>query len=245
MKVLIIDDTPAFTAKIGDDLRKALDVDVVELHHLHELPAAVAAAHFDVAIVDLSFPFQRPRSGLDALLYFHLFSPTTNCAILSAADEFVSEMICDAWEAFDLATVLSKTRLHHTESVAALLKGETVQPDADARLLLPSKRNPARSLDAYVRLLPQHRGLHRLWRALIAIRGDVNPKTVAQLTGSDDQQQLSPSAIANYRQLVLPPLESHGLIAPTLIEMARFARRVRPLLLHAMGTPDLLDKLET
>jgi DNA-binding NarL/FixJ family response regulator len=236
----MIDDNPALTAKIGQDLRNALDVEVVELHHLHKLPAAVAATHFDVAIVDLSFPYQQPRSGLDALLYFHLVSPTTNCAILSAADEFVSEMICDAWEAFDLGTVLSKTRLHHTESVTALLKGEKVQPDADARLLLPSTRNPARSLDAYVSLLPHH-GLHRLWRALIAIRGDVNPKKVAKLTGSDDQEQLSPSTVANYRQLVLQPLQSHNLVAPTLIEMARFARRVRPLLLHAMGTPDLLD----
>ena len=239
-RVLVVDDTPVFAGKIADDLRNGIGADVVEVHQLSELPSALTTGRFDVAIVDLSFPFQSPRSGLDALLFLRMRSPDTRCAVLTQGDEFVAEMVRDAWETLNVDTVLSKTRLAHTESVRSLLAGNVVEPDSDAKLLLPARRSPDRQLSEYRRLFP-HRGLHRLWSSLIAIRNDVNPKSVAKLTATETEAPLSPNAVANYRQLVLSDLERHGLIHPTLIEMARFARRTRPFLLHAMGTPDMLD----
>jgi CheY-like chemotaxis protein len=237
-RVLIIDDVPAFSSKIAEDVIKhQLADECVQLQQLHLLPPALEMAEFDLALVDLSFPLQRPRSGVDAVLYLQTHAPTTSIALLSQGDEFVADMIRDLWEAFPLVSALSKSRFDHIESVGQLLLRQPVPPDPDVRMFLPATRNPNRSLHEYRRLLPMHAGLRRLWKALIAVRGDVNPRTVAALTETPTQKPLSPASIAAYRQLVLADLEKHGLISPSLAEMAQFARRV---LLDAMDEPDLL-----
>ncbi len=243
LQVLIIDDVPAFSSKIAEDIIKhELADECLQLQELHLLPKVLEESTFDLALVDLSFPLQRPRSGVDAVLYLHIHAPSTPVAILSQGDEFVSDMIRDLWEAFPLVSALSKSRFDHVETVRQLLSGQAVPPDPDVRMFLPASRNPNRSFLEYRRLLPMHAGLRRLWKALIAVRGEVNPRTVAALTETATLKPLSPASIAAYRQLVLSDLERHGLFSPSLAEMAQFARRVRPMLLYAMGEPDLLKE---
>ncbi len=241
-RVLIIDDVPAFSAKIADDITKhQLADECVQLHEIHRLPEILKTGAFDLAFVDLAFPNQRPRSGADAVLYLHTHAPLTRIALISQGDEFVSDMIRDLWEAFPLATALSKSRFDYVDTISELLAGKPVPADPDLRVFLPGFRNPKRLLHEYRELFPLHAGLQRMWKALIAVRGDVKPRTVAALTETATQRALSPASIAAYRQAVLEKLEVHRLFNPSLSEMAQFARRVRPMLLHAMDEPDLLE----
>jgi DNA-binding NarL/FixJ family response regulator len=178
----------------------------------------------DIALVDLSFPGSA-KNGLDALLWLQERSPATRLVVLTQGDDWVADLLRDAWEALPLASVVSKSgSIASLLAVLAQVEREGSAPiDPVLRPLLPEQRSPLRSLQAYGRLV-QHLGHAKLWRALVDGEGDPTYRALAQATG------LSVNTVRNYREQLLGELALHGLDNPTMREMKAFARRCRPLL---------------
>jgi DNA-binding NarL/FixJ family response regulator len=222
--VLLLDDAALVNELLARELRNRLGCEVSSLASVEELFASEVTASFDVALVDLSYA-NSPMTGLDALCHLHSTAPDTRLAILTQGDEWVAQMLRDAWEAFPLATALSKSAPTGTliDAVARLLAGEDVAPDPVLQPLLPAVRSPWRSLDGYGRVI-QHAGHAKLWRALAACDDEPSYRDVAEATG------LTVNTVRNYREQLLGPLALHGLVHPSMHEMQQFARRCRPLL---------------
>jgi DNA-binding NarL/FixJ family response regulator len=222
--VLLLDDAAAVNELLARELTSRLGCRVSALASVEELLALGSEAVFDVALVDLSYA-NSPLTGLDALCHLHATRPDTKLAILTQGDEWVAQMLRDAWEAFPLATALSKSAPTATliDAVALLLEGEPVPPDPVLQPLLPANRSPWRSLEGYGRVI-QHAGHAKLWRALVACEEEPSYRDVAEATG------LTVNTVRNYREQLLGPLALHGLTHPSMHEMQQFARRCRPLL---------------
>jgi DNA-binding NarL/FixJ family response regulator len=222
--VLLLDDAAAVNELLARELNARLGCRVTAMASIEELVELGADAMFDVALVDLSYA-NSSLTGLDALCHLHATSPDTRLAILTQGDEWVAQMLRDAWEAFPLATALSKSAPTSTliEAVGQLLAGESVPPDPVLQPLLPATRSPWRSLEGYGRVI-QHAGHAKLWRALVACEDEPSYRDVAEATG------LTVNTVRNYREQLLGPLALHGLAHPSMHEMQQFARRCRPLL---------------
>jgi CheY-like chemotaxis protein len=224
-RLLIVDDSTLAIEQLPKVITDALGWSVTTARCPDELPTLLdGGATFDVAMVDLSY-VNSELNGLDALLTLHSRVPACRLVIYTQGDAPFAEMLRDAWDAFDLASALSKTT-----SLAIVLRTlEQVANDGSAPVdpmlqpLLPAERSPWRSLDAY-RLLVGHAGHAKLWRALIALDQEPSYRELAAHTG------LSLSAVSNYRSELLSHLALHHLEAPRMREMQRFAKRCRALL---------------
>jgi DNA-binding NarL/FixJ family response regulator len=230
--VLLLDDAAPVSELLADELRRRGGYDVIALASVEALEAADLPP-LDIALVDLSFP-NSPKSGLDALLLLHRRSAQTRLVVLTQGDDWVADLLRDAWEAVPLASVASKSG-----SIASLLalvaqveRDGTAPLDPVLRPLLPEQRSPLRSAEAYGRLV-QHLGHAKLWRALIEEDGEPTYRALSRATG------LSVNTVRNYREQLLGELALHGLDNPSMREMKVFARRCRPLL-----EPHLRAKLD-
>jgi DNA-binding NarL/FixJ family response regulator len=222
--VLLLDDAAAVNELLARELTNRLGCRVSALASVEALIELGSDVAHDVALVDLSYA-NSSLTGLDALCHLHATRPKTRLAILTQGDEWVAQMLRDAWEAFPLMTALSKSAPTAAliDAVARLLDGEVVAPDPVLQPLLPAVRSPWRSLEGYGRVI-QHAGHAKLWRALVTCNDEPSYRDVAEATG------LTVNTVRNYREQLLGPLALHGLVHPSMHEMQQFARRCRPLL---------------
>ena len=168
----------------------------------------------------------RTLNGLDVLLTLYEQAPRCRPVVYTQGDPSVADMLRDAWDAFDLATAISKSR-----SIPSVLRdlqrrrdarlgpGRPVPPAAAAR----ATRSPWRSIEGYGRLVG-HAGHAKLWRALIELDEEPSYKDLAEHTG------LSLPSVRNYRGELLDDLALHYLDRPRMRQMQLFAKRCRPLL---------------
>jgi len=223
--LLLVDDSQALTELFANAIRERLGHEVVTVFRLDDVGAALAA-HPDIqlALVDLSFPKQE-GSGIDGLAEIFRATPQTLLAIVTQGDEWVADLLRDAWELLPIATVISKTAplQIQLDTVDEVLRHGTAPVDPVIRPLLPTNRNPMRSIERFDRLVP-HAGHAKLWDALLAAHPHTTYKAVADATG------LKLNTIRNYRAALLGELALHGLDDPGLDEMREFAVRCRAFL---------------
>ena len=223
-KILVIDDSPLATELLAGYISR-LGHDVVTLGAVEELTEAFLAAHpLDVAVVDLSFN-ESNLTGIDALMTLYAITPTTKLVLFTQGDKQVAELLRDAWDAFDLACVVSKTApiQNQIDAIDLVARMGRAPMDPVLQLRLPTKRSPWRAIAAYGRLV-QHAGHAKLWRALIGAADEPSYRDLAQET------KLSLNTVRNYREQLLPELALHGMENPTMREMQAFAQRCRPFL---------------
>ena len=222
--ILVIDDSPLATSLLADHIR-GRGHEVVTLGAVEELTESFLTAHpLDVAVVDLSFN-ESDLTGLDALMILHQLTPTTKLVLFTQGDKAVAEMLRDAWEAFDLACVVSKTApvSNQIEAIDEVARTGRAPMDPVLQMRLPSSRSPWRTIEGYARLVT-HAGHAKLWRALIGADHEPSYRELADETG------LSLNTVRNYREQLLPELSLHGMDNPTMREMQSFAERCRPFL---------------
>jgi DNA-binding NarL/FixJ family response regulator len=224
-RILIIDDSALATELVADAVRGQLGHEVVTLSRVEDLTPEFITAHpLDVAVVDLSFA-DTELSGLDVLMTLHQLTPATKLVVFTQGDNFVAELLRDAWDAFDLASVISKTAPVPVQlaTIDKVAKTGAAPIDPVLRLRLPSARSQWRTLPGYERLV-QHAGHAKLWRALIRAEEEPSYRELAEATG------LSLNTVRNYRDQLLSELALHGMDNPTMREMQVFAKRCRPFL---------------
>jgi len=224
-RLLIVDDSELATDLLATSIRHDLRWEVVTVLRPDDVPAVLDPAQpFDLAVVDLSFPASE-LNGLDALLAVHNNLPRCRLVVYSQADAPFTRMLRDAWDAFDLATVLTKS-MPIASVQRALVEVDThgrAAVDPVVRPKLPAERSPWRSLDGYGRLV-EHAGHAKLWQALIDLDDEPTYEELAQHTG------LKLSSVRNYRGELLANLALHDLDRPKMRQMQAFAKRCRPLL---------------
>ena len=224
-RLLVVDDSELARVLLPEAIVRELGWSVATAARPDDLPAVLDAdGPFDVAIVDLAF-LDTDLNGLDALLLLYERSPATRLVVYTQGDPSVAAMLRDAWDAFDLATAVSKTR-----SIALVLRdlqdvatAGTAPVDPVLQPLLPRERSPWRSVEGYGRLVG-HAGHAKLWRALIELDEEPSYKDLAEHTG------LSLPSVRNYRSELLESLTLHYLDRPRMRQMQLFAKRCRPLL---------------
>jgi CheY-like chemotaxis protein len=108
--ILLIDDASALAELFGSAIHQQLEHTVRTVPALSAVSEALdSGERFDLALVDLSFPHE-DGSGLDALVDVHRASPTTLLAIITQGDEWVAQVLRDAWELLPVATVITNSR---------------------------------------------------------------------------------------------------------------------------------------
>jgi hypothetical protein len=224
-RLLIVDDSNLALELLPHRIESELGWTVVT-HDKPDDVAAVITTHepFDMAIVDLAF-LNSALTGLDALITIYEHAPRCRMVVYTQGDSSVAEMLRDAWDAFDLATVLSKAR-----PIGAVIKDlRSVETHGKAPVdvllasWLPPGRSPWRSIEGYGRLVG-HAGHAKLWRALIELDEEPSYKQLAEHT------RLSLPSVRNYRSELLDNLALHGLDRPKMRQMQAFAKRCRPFL---------------
>ncbi|MEM8619428.1 MAG: response regulator [Actinomycetota bacterium] len=225
-RVLMIDDATALTELFAQAIADDLGCDVVTGNHPDDAARILAdgGAAIDVALVDLSFPGYEGY-GIEALAEIDDTSPDTRLVIITHGDQWVAEVLRDAWELLPVVTVISKSAPLDLQlaTIRGVLDEGTAPIDPAIRPLLPAERNPARTPESFRRLVP-HAGHAKLWAALLATAGEVTLHSVASTA------ELKPNTIKNYRDALYPELELHGLVRPNLAQMRSFAFRCRPFL---------------
>jgi DNA-binding NarL/FixJ family response regulator len=196
------------------------------------LLADVPEGGWDVAIVDLSFN-RSTLNGVDVLLDLSHRCPGARLVVFTQGDDWVADLLRDAWEALPLATVIGKSMPvnEFVRSIRLVLRDGTAPVDPVIRPLLPEHRSPWRQLSGYRRLV-QHAGHAKLWKVLIETDAEPSYRDLAVATG------LSVNTVRNYRDQLLGELRLHGLDNPTMRAMQVFARRARPFL-----QPVLVERL--
>jgi hypothetical protein len=224
-RLAIVDDSRLALGPLRQVVETELGWEVATATCPDEVPALLEIEDtFDIAMVDLSY-VNSDMNGLDALLTIHDHTPTCRLVVYTQGDPPLAEVLRDAWDAFELATALSKSTdiplvLRALRRVAA----EGAAPvDPVLQPLLPAERSRWRSLEGYG-LLVRHAGHAKLWRALIELDEEPSYRDLAAHTG------LSLSAVSNYRSELLTDLSLHYLDRPRMRQMQRFAKRCRPLL---------------
>lgn len=223
-RLLLVDDAAALAELFGLAIQHHLGHEVHTVVSLAEVRATIALIdHVDMALVDLSFP-QEQGTGLEALVRIHAHSPTTRLAIVTQGDEWVSEVLRDAWELLPITTVISKSAplAYQLEAISTVLRLGSAPPDPAIQPFLPSRPNKARTPERFARLV-QHAGHAKLWNSLLAV-DDANYKAIADYSG------LKLNTLKNYRAQLVDELQVHGLHDPTLKEMQAFAKRCHPFL---------------
>lgn len=232
-QLLLVDDASALAelfagaveAKLGHQCAIAVSLADVD-ERLKQLDS------LDLAIVDLSFP-QENGSGLDALAEIHRKCPLAKLAIITQGDEWVAELLRDAWELLPISTVISKSAplAYQLGAIACVIDHGSAPVDPAIQPFLPALRSGYRNAARFGALV-QHAGHAKLWRALLATR-EPTYKQVADLSG------LRLNTVKNYRAQLLPELAIHGLQDPTLRQMRDFAARCRPFLLPFLEARDI------
>lgn len=222
--LLLVDDTQALTELFAAAIHEQLGHEVLTAFRLTDVGAVLAAHVIDLAMVDLSFP-NEAGSGIDALAEIHRTQPAALLSIVTQGDEWVAQLLRDAWELLPIATVISKSAPFALQlaTVDQVLRDRSAPVDPAIRPLVPAQRNPLRSVDRFDRLVP-HAGHAKLWIALLDASPNATYKEVADATG------LKLNTIKNYRASLLGELALHGLDDPGLGEMREFALRCRAFL---------------
>ncbi|HEX7096624.1 MAG TPA: response regulator, partial [Acidimicrobiales bacterium] len=114
-QVLLIDDATAVNELLAREVESRLGCHVTAIPSVEELLSRDELDDFDLALVDLAFAYS-PLTGLDALYHLHTTSPRTTLAIITQGDEWLADLLRHAWEAFPIATAISKNA-----SITALL----------------------------------------------------------------------------------------------------------------------------
>jgi DNA-binding NarL/FixJ family response regulator len=224
-RILLVDDAASLAELFGKAVTERFGYHVEVVVSLDEVPTVLATSEpFDLAIVDLSFSHQ-PGTGLDALAAIHHTAPATVLAIMTQGDEWVAQILRDAWELLPIATVISKTAPLELqlETIQALVTEGAAAVDPAIKPLLPAERPAWRTPERFSRLI-QHHGHAKVWSVLMDPELDASYKAVADRSG------LKLNTVKNYRSQMLPELALHGLNDPTLRDMQDFALRCRPFL---------------
>ena len=224
-RILLVDDATQVTELFGSVLVRELGCEVAVASSPGGVADLLAAGPaFAMAVVDLSFPHEE-ANGLDALVAVHRHDASTRLVILTQGDDWVAELLRDAWEALPLAGAISKSTPTdgQVELLRRVLRDGSAPPDPVLQPWLPRERSPWRRAEGFGRLV-QHVGHAKLWQALI--ESDVEPsyRDLATATG------LKLNTLKNYRAQLLGELALHGLSDPSMHEMQAFAKRCRPLL---------------
>lgn len=224
--LLIVDDARALTDLFGEAIRSSGGHRVITANRLADVaPTLAANPDVDLALVDLSFPQER-GSGLDALATIHTTSPSTALAIVTQGDEWVAQLLRDAWELLPIATVISKSAplQFQLDAIEEVLRTGSSPVDPAIQPLVPAVKPAMRTVARFAELVP-HAGHAKLWAALLDAAPDATYKQIADATG------LRLNTVKNYRASLLGELALHGLDEPGLEEMREFAVRCRPFLL--------------
>ncbi len=224
-RVLIIDDAAALTELFAQAISDTLGHEVVTGNHPADASVALAeGGPIDLALIDLSFPGY-DGYGIEVLAEIEDASPDTQLVIITQGDQWVADVLRDAWELLPVATVISKSAPLNLQlaTISAVLETGSAPIDPAIQPYIPSQRNPLRTRDSFRRLVP-HAGHAKLWSALLDTPGDLTLHAVASTA------DLKPNTIKNYRDGLYPELELHGLDRPSLPEMRAFALRCRPFL---------------
>ena len=225
IRLLIVDDSTLAIDLLREAIEDELGWEVVTARSPDELACLLLERDgFDIALVDLSY-VNSELNGLDALLALHERSPRCHMVVYTQGDPPLAEILRDAWDAFNLASALSKsTDLPIVlRTLTQVANHGTAPVDPVLQPLLPAERSRWRSLEGYG-ILVGHAGHAKLWRALIELDEEPSYKDLASHTG------LSLSAVSNYRSEMLNHLALHYLEAPRMRQMQRFAKRCRALL---------------
>jgi CheY-like chemotaxis protein len=224
-RLFIVDDSDLALTLLRDAIVSGLGWTVATAPRPDDVAGTLEAeGQFDLAMVDLAYP-NSVLNGLDALLTLYERAPACRPVVYTQGDPSVAGMLRDAWDAFDLATAISKSR-----SIPSVLRDlqeaatrGTAPVDPFLQPLLPRDRSPWRSIEGYGRLVG-HAGHAKLWRALIELDEEPSYKELAEHTG------LSLPSVRNYRGELLDDLALHYLDRPRMRQMQLFAKRCRPLL---------------
>lgn len=223
--LLLVDDTATNAELFADLIKERLGwLVVVSTRAADVNPTLLDATRFQIAVVDLSFP-RETLTGLDVLLAIRRCQPDTSLVVLTQGDDWVADLLRDAWEALELASVISKASpiASQLATLRQVVETGSAPPDPELRPWLPAQRSPWRAANQYGRLVP-HAGVAKLWRALMEAPQEQSYGELARTTG------LKLNTLKNYRAQVVNELALHGLDDPSLREMHQFARRCRPLL---------------
>jgi CheY-like chemotaxis protein len=222
--ILLVDDAAALAELFGRAVSSELGHTVHTVVNLADVAEWLAGcAPVDLALIDLSFP-QEDGTGLQALAQVHRRSEATKLAIITQGDEWVADLLRDAWDLLPITTVISKSAplAYQLATITQVLETGSAPPDPAIQPLLPLRRNPLRSPARFAKLV-QHAGHAKLWTALMAV-DEATYKALAASSG------LKLNTLKNYRAQLVDELTVHGLIDPTLREMKRFAHRCWPFL---------------
>lgn len=222
--ILLVDDAAALSELFAQAVSRELGVEVHTVVSLADVGDALdELGSPDLALVDLSFPQER-GSGLDALVEIHTRAPSTRLAIITQGDEWVAQVLRDAWELLPITTVISKSAplTYQLEAIRAVLATGSAPPDPAIQPLLPKSRERRRRPEQFAALV-QHAGHAKLWAALMDA-DEVSYKSLAEYSG------LRLNTLKNYRAQLVGELAAHGLTDPTLREMRAFALRCEPFL---------------
>lgn len=222
--ILLVDDAAALAELFGRAIESELGHAVVTVVALADVDGALDRTDaFDLALVDLSFPQER-GTGLDALAAVHRHSPSTTLAIITQGDEWVADILRDAWELLPIATVISKSAplAYQLGAITQVLRNGSSPPDPAIRPLLPDTRERRRTPEQFARLV-QHAGHAKLWTSLRNVK---NPTYKA----ISDDSGLKLNTLKNYRAQLVDELRVHGLRDPSLRDMQQFAIRCWPFL---------------
>lgn len=224
-RILVVDDATALTELFGRAVADALGHAVITTSELDDV-AEVIEEHgpFDLALVDLSFPGQH-GSGIDGLVEIQRRSPQTRLAIITQGDEWVADLLRDAWELLPICTVISKSAPfdYQVGAIRQVLAEGSAPIDPAIQPLIPSNRNPWRTTQTFGSLV-QHAGHAKLWTALIESDPELSYRSIAAATG------LKLNTIKNYRAQLLGDLALQGMTDASLVEMRSFALRCRSFL---------------
>lgn len=224
-RLLLVDDAAALTELFAAAVTSALGHEIVVVTSLGQIePTLAENGPFDLALVDLSFPGQG-GSGIDGLVAIHRASPSTRLAIITQGDEWVADVLRDAWELLPITTVISKSAPldYQLGAIRQVLRDGAAPIDPAIQPLIPANRNPWRTAETFGSLV-QHAGHAKLWTALLDSDADVSYRSIATSAG------LKLNTIKNYRAQLLGELALHGLDDASLVEMRSFALRCRSFL---------------
>lgn len=222
--LILVDDASALAELFAQAIEQRLGHSVTVAVSLAGVEEALASiTHLDLAVVDLSFP-QENGTGIDALAEIHRNRPDARLAIITQGDDWVAQILRDAWELLPIATVISKSAplAYQLSAIDLVVNGGEAPVDPAIQPLLPARRSGYRTIERFGALV-QHAGHAKLWAALLRA-DDPTYKQIADLSG------LKLNTVKNYRAQLLPELAIHGLDDPTLRQMQDFARRCRSFL---------------
>lgn len=229
--LILVDDASALAELFAQAITQHLGHDVTVAVSLAGVGEALARTpDLDLAIVDLSFPQER-GSGLDALVEIHRARPKARLAVITQGDDWVAQVLRDAWELLPIATVISKSAplQYQLGAIEQTIVTGAAPVDPAIQPLLPAQRTGFRTAERFSALV-QHAGHAKLWTALM-LADDPTYKQISDLSG------LKLNTVKNYRAQLLPELAVQGLHEPTLRQMREFAIRCRSFLQPFLERP--------